>query len=98
MIDPLSEDTFPLSAIGRRLPRLRRNRPIHPSTGWRWAERGLKGIRLETIKIGGVTCTSAEALRRFFAALTGCPPKLQQLPTRRRELRQADAELAREGI
>ena len=36
------------------------------STIYRWAMRGIGGIKLETIKVGGVLCTSREALERFF--------------------------------
>jgi hypothetical protein len=32
---------------------------------------GLRGVRLETVKIGGARVTSTEALRRFFSALSG---------------------------
>jgi hypothetical protein len=71
MIDPLSETTLTLSAAARRLPRLRSNRPVHPSTLWRWATCGIRGIRLETTRLGGTTVTSTEALRRFFARLNG---------------------------
>jgi len=68
-IDPLTEETFPLSEAARRLPRLRNNRPVNVSTLWRWALYGLRGVRLETTMIGGVRVTSNAAMRRFFAAL-----------------------------
>jgi Protein of unknown function (DUF1580) len=73
-IDPLNEDTFPFAEAARRLPRLRGNRPVNPATIWRWASHGLRGVRLETVRIGGTICTSSEALRRFFAALAGDRP------------------------
>lgn len=69
-IDPFTEETLPLASAARRLPRLRGGRPVSPSTLWRWATKGLRGIKLETIKVGGTTCTSMEALRRFFAAIS----------------------------
>jgi hypothetical protein len=37
---------------------------------WRWVTRGLRGVRLESIRVGGVTCTSMAAVQRFFDALT----------------------------
>ena len=40
------------------------------STGYRYALRGFRGIRLETIVVGGRRFTSREALRRFVAATT----------------------------
>jgi hypothetical protein len=49
-------------------------------------------VRLETIKFGGTTCTSKEALQRFFDRLTGdltvvTPPTI----TARERLRQIEA-------
>jgi hypothetical protein len=70
-IDPLTEQTMPLAEAARRLPRLRAGRPVHTATLWRWARHGLRGVRLETIRVGGTTCTSVEALGRFFARLNG---------------------------
>jgi hypothetical protein len=69
-IDPLSHDTMSLTQAARRLPRLRAGRPVHPSTVWRWALSGLRGVRLETAMVGGVRVTSAAALRRFFDAVS----------------------------
>jgi hypothetical protein len=69
-IDPLSHDTLSLSQAARRLPRLRAGRPVHPSTVWRWALTGLRGVKLETAMVGGVRVTSEAALRRFFAAVS----------------------------
>jgi hypothetical protein len=36
----------------------------------RWAINGLRGVRLESLKIGGQRVTSKEAINRFFAALS----------------------------
>jgi len=49
-----------------------RKRP-HFSTLYRWALKGFRGVRLETIRIGGTLCTSKEALQRFadHLVLTG---------------------------
>jgi hypothetical protein len=44
---------------------------LHLSTVHRWASRGIKGVRLESIVVGGTRCTSAEALQRFFTRLAG---------------------------
>lgn len=79
-IDPLTEPTFSLSRAARRLPHLRNDRPVSPSTLWRWANKGVGGVRLETVRCGGVTVTSEDALRRFFAALSGqvAPPQRQE--------------------
>jgi hypothetical protein len=69
-IDPLSDDTFTLTQAAKRLPRLRAGRPVNPSTLWRWALRGVRGVKLETAMVGGVRVTSEAALRRFFGTLS----------------------------
>jgi hypothetical protein len=44
--------------------------PYRPSLSsiWRWMTRGVKGTKLESIKIGGIRYTSLEAIKRFLAA------------------------------
>ena len=49
---------------------------VHPATALRWCSRGCKAksgtlVRLEHIRCGSRIKTSAEAVKRFFAALTG---------------------------
>ena len=63
MID--QERTFPLRFANREA-----GINLHLSTWFRYAYRGLQGIPLETIKKGGSTHTSREAIWRFFNALT----------------------------
>lgn len=65
----LSQNLIPLSKAARSLPRLRGDRPVSPATLWRWAAHGLRGVKLEIVRVGGTTCTSPEALQRFFSAL-----------------------------
>jgi len=66
---------------------------VNVSTVWRWAKRGVRGIRLETIMIGGIRYTSVEALQRFFAATTAVSDGLAPATTRSRMARIAAAEL-----
>ena len=35
-----------------------------------WARNGIRGVRIETIRVGGTLCTSLEALQRFFDRLS----------------------------
>lgn len=87
--------TFPQAAA--TLP----GRP-HVSTLHRWRLRGVRGVKLETCLIGGRRYTSQEALERFSAATTaaanGEAPKVRTPTQRERAIRQAEQELAREGI
>jgi len=70
MIDLVSESVVSLTEAAGHLPR-RRNKPVHVATLYRWAQRGIRGVRLETIQCGGAKCTSLEALQRFFEQLSG---------------------------
>jgi hypothetical protein len=97
MIDPFAEQTVPLGRAARFVPSLRGDRPVNPSTIWRWATAGVRGIKLETVKVGGTTCTSREALQRFFARLNGQPVPRPASEDRRQEgvERQLDAKIGR---
>jgi hypothetical protein len=46
------------------------DRRLAPSTIWRWYRKGIAGVKLETICLGGTRLTSAEALQRFFNGVT----------------------------
>jgi hypothetical protein len=70
MIDLACESILTFAEARRRLPKRRREKQLHISTLYRWSQAGLHGVQLETIKIGGQTCTSLEALQRFFNALS----------------------------
>jgi hypothetical protein len=93
-INTLTETVVPFAEAARRLPRLRGDRPVNPATLWRWATSGLRGIRLETCRVGGTRCTSLEALARFFAALEGRKVPPAPVPTPGK----VEAELDRIGI
>ena len=69
MINLGTEEVLSLSEANTVLPR-RHGRAVHLSTLYRWAKIGIKGIRLETIHVGGVLCTSVEALQRFCDQLS----------------------------
>lgn len=43
--------------------------PHSADTIRRWATRGLKGVSLETVRIGGTVYTSEEAIGRFILKL-----------------------------
>ncbi len=61
-----------------------------PATLWRWAFRGVDGVKLESFKIGGRRYTTAEALDRFVARLNGPrsanEPPMSSLRERQKDL------------
>jgi Protein of unknown function (DUF1580) len=96
MID-LSESLLTLSSAAGSLP----GKP-HTSTLHRWRLRGIRGVRLETILIGGVRYTSREALQRFFNATTaiasGESAPACAAKQRTKAIEAAEHELARAGL
>ncbi len=63
----------------------------HLATVWRWAAKGVKGVRLETVVVGGQRFTTAEACDRFIAQLNGA--KVLTMPTRAKQLAAVDRDL-----
>ena len=65
----LDEQIVSLTNATKLLPARRGNRPAHVSCMFRWAKHGLRGVKLETLRVGGTICTSKQALERFFSRL-----------------------------
>ena len=95
--DILSEVAIPISEAPKHVP----GRP-HAATIWRWHQRGIRGVRLETFVCGGKRFTTAESIRRFIHASTeardGAP--VDRAPGRKREaaIDAAERELEAAGI
>ena len=74
----------------------------HPSTLHRWRLRGIRGIRLETVRCGGRRLTSVEAVRRFLAettaAVDGASTPARTSRQRQAAIDRAEAELDAAGI
>lgn len=85
MIDLPNERVLSLTAAAKTLPERRAGKRPHVATLYRWAQRGLRGVQLETIQIGGTLCTSMEAMQRFFDGLADAGRKQNRHPRIRRE-------------
>jgi hypothetical protein len=101
------EQVLTLSQAAERLPKRPNGKSVHVATIYRWAMTGLRGVRLETLPVGGTICTSAEALQRFAEALAETPrsrrgfaprPALSKARQRARRIAQANKRLDRAGI
>ncbi len=97
-----TESIKPLAAAARTVPGRKPGAGINPATVWRWAMRGVKGVRLETLLVGGTRYTSDEALQRFFEATTaaadGVPAPVATPALRKRAMEAAERRLAADGI
>lgn len=101
MLDLQAEHVVNLSDATRHLPKRPGGKKPHVATLYRWATRGLRGIRLETIRVGGTLCTSLEALQRFCERLSdGTSPPIARVTSaaRRRAVERAELMLDRIGI
>ncbi|MEO1525808.1 MAG: DUF1580 domain-containing protein [Planctomycetota bacterium] len=59
----LAEDVVSFAQAAKELP----SNP-NPSTLYRWASRGVRGVKLEVVRIGERQFTSRQALHRFLNA------------------------------
>lgn len=89
-----------LRDVPRHLPVRPNGKRLHISAVYRWTMRGVKGVRLETMKLGGSTYTSREALQRFSERLSISPEvRTLERPTsraRQRQLESANSAVMRE--
>ncbi len=97
MFDLLSEHRLSLTELARK-------EGVSVPTAWRWAQRGCKGIRIQTIQIGGRRFTTREAFARFVEATTaaanGPQPATAARTNRQRQaaIKRAEKELDSAGI
>jgi hypothetical protein len=64
MIEALAATFVLLSKAGRLL-----STNPSPATMWRWALRGVDGVKLETFKIGGRRYTTPDSVEKFVSRL-----------------------------
>ena len=95
MIDLAKEDLIAFSEVPKCLPRRPNGKTIHISAVYRWAfGKGIRGIVLESVRIGGTTYTSREALQRFADAITGRRTETSSPISRMTRTRHAQAQQA----
>ena len=99
MIDVATESLVPLREVPRCLPPRPNGKRLHVSAVYRWTLRGIKGVVLETVRIGGTTYTSREAIQRFSERLTAPVPATVSPTTvsrvRQRQIDQANSAVSK---
>ena len=70
MIDIEHEHLVALHDVPKLLPVRTNGKCIHISAVYRWVQRGVRGIHLEVVRVGGTSYTSREALQRFATSPT----------------------------
>ena len=94
MIDVNCEQLISMTEAAHRLH-------VAPSTIWRWRQKkGVRGRRLETVKLGGRVMTSLAAIQRFaLQSVDDEPCPTIRTPYRRqREIQRAEQWLDAAGI
>ena len=106
-------NTEPLLSFAEAATRLSTGRRrLHVATIHRWATRGVRGVRLEYVKVGRSCVTTADAIARFVADQTDCDrarhhvdhttapdrPRHRTSRSRRIAIDRAKRELAEAGI
>jgi hypothetical protein len=96
MIDWQAEDLMTMTQASKEIP----GRPAL-STLWRWANKGCRGIKLDTLMVGGTRYTSTRAVQQFFEAITRASaetPDGDAGQSRQRVIAYAELECQRHGI
>lgn len=99
MINMSEETLISLREAPKHLPPRPNGKRVHISACYRWISRGVRGVHLESIKIGGSTYTSKEALQRFADRLSRAGDQESDGPraktiTRQKQIERASARLA----
>ena len=94
------EQVISLAEATRLLPRQVNGKKVHVSTLHRWCSRGLRGVRLESLKLGGRVVTSVEALQRFAERCSSVGPEHRSSPNKQSQqaFERAETELEDAGI
>ena len=94
MINTESESLLSLSEAARACPAVDGKKP-HCSTLWRWMQKGVRGVRLEHVKIGRRIVTTRPALEVFFRELADAPmPSPSPSPSRGRTHKQRERDIS----
>ena len=101
LIEIENEKLLSLREAAKRIPSTRSGRAIHVATVYRWINRGVDGVKLEAVRVGGGLFTSVESLQRFAdrcSAETAAISPNKSTARRSHQLKKAEAELDQEGI
>ena len=96
-IDVDSETLFQFPEARAEFPGDRR---VSLATLHRWRQKGVRGVKLETVLIGGLRYTSREAIARFITAQNEADVSVATVTPaqRRRQSEAAAVELQRMGV
>jgi hypothetical protein len=74
-----SETLLTLKAVAGRYRSPATGRQLHVNSVRRWARKGVRGVRLEVLAVGGLVYTSEEALARWRTAIAAAKTERPRL-------------------
>jgi hypothetical protein len=94
------DEVIPLSQVPDLpfIPGRRRGRKLHPATVFRWAQHGVRGVKLATLQYGGTKVTTLTALTDFFSRLSGLQSQCQPLATKPSSQNEIETQLDEAGL
>jgi hypothetical protein len=98
MIDIATEHLIAIGEVPKHIPCRPNGKRIHISAVYRWVQRGVRGVQLESIRLGGTAYTSTEALQRFADAQTRMGVVLTSVPTTANAVRQRQIDDATQQV
>ena len=95
LTEVLAGHALSMGQAARRFPPYRGNRPVNPSTIFRWIKDGVRlpdgrSVHLEAARVGGRWLTSEQALARFIGAQTPAVGQPTPVPTPKQRKRAAE--------
>ncbi len=76
MIDLATEEIISLAEACSLVPGSSPGKRLHISTIYRWTETGARGVKLQTVQVGGKRCTTRAFINQFIEELSK-PEKVQ---------------------
>ena len=89
MIDIEHEHLVALHDVPKLLPARANGKRVHISAVYRWVQRGVRGVHLEIVRVGGTSYTSREALQRFALPSDAQSPRPQSTAGRQGQIERA---------
>ncbi len=95
-----TDELIPLAQVPRLRcwPRRRNGKKLHAATVHRWAQQGVRGIRLAVVQCGGTRCTTIGALEDFLRRLSEIDGGKPQTATRQGQLERVEQALDQAGL
>lgn len=94
-----NETLIPVRHAAKLIPSARGsgNKGVNIATVYRWTMRGVRGRRLESVRIGGSRYTSVEAISRWIRELNPDAPRSVPSPARDTERSRITEQILREA-